>query len=165
MGAITLDETTHEHHDRLAPGVRELLDIAEQVGATPCDELRPRVVAARGFLEETLIPHMEQAESALYPTLEQLLGDPRAMAPMRREHVEIRGLVQALGTLCDHRAATPYTPGDAMKLRRILFRLYGLLRVHLFEEQEYVTLLRGNITQTEASALARNLEHAWRVAL
>lgn len=161
-----LNATAHEHHERLLPGVAAMLETAEMVGSVPCEELRPHVLANRDFLNGLLLPHMEAAEKALYPALAQVLADPRAMAPMSREHAEIRTLTADLDRLCGHhREGAPYTPGEAIELRRVLFRLYAIVKVHLVEEEHYLKVLSKNLTSEETAQLAGALEHAGRVAL
>jgi hypothetical protein len=163
----TLLHASHEHHERLMPGVAQILETAEMVGSVPCEDLRPRVLASRDFVTGTLLPHMEAAERALYPSLQAILSDPQAMAPMEREHAEIRGLCADLGRICDRHAdpSVPFTPGDAMAVRRILFRLHAILRVHLDEEEHYINVLRRNLSEEETAALAQDLEHATSVPM
>jgi len=162
-----LIHAAHEHHARILPGVAQILETAELVGSVPCEELQPRVLAARGFVTTVLMPHMEAAERALYPSLARILSDPQAMAPMEREHAEIRHLCAELGRICDRHASpdAPFTPGDGLALRRVLFRLHAILRVHLDEEEHYLNVLRGNLTEAETAELARDLQHATSVPL
>ena len=163
----TLLHASHEHHERLMPGVAQILETAELVGSVPCEDLRPRVLAARDFVTGLLLPHMEAAERALWPALASVLSDSQAMAPMAREHTEIRGLCADLGRICDRHASpeAPFTAGDGLALRRILFRLHAILRVHLDEEEHYLNVLRGNLSEEETAELARDLEHATSIPL
>ncbi|MCU0484097.1 MAG: hemerythrin domain-containing protein [Chloroflexi bacterium] len=163
----TLLHASHEHHERLQPGIAQILETAELVGSVPCEDLRPQVLAARAFVSGTLLPHMEAAERAIYPALEAVLSDPQAMAPMAREHAEIRSLCAELGRICDRHASpdVPFTPGDGMAVRRILFRLHAILRIHLDEEEHYLTVLRRNLSEEETAELARDLEHATSIPL
>ena len=110
----TLTETVHEHHAQLIPHVDALLDTARMVGTVPCEELRPRVLEARGFLSGTLLPHMDAAENSVYPRLESALSDANALAPLRREHDEVRRLVAELGRLCDAHKDGSYRRGEAL---------------------------------------------------
>lgn len=163
----TLLHVSHEHHERLLPGVAQILETAELVGSVPCEGLQPRVLAARDFVTGLLLPHMEAAERALYPSLASVLSDPQAMAPMAREHAQIRHLCTELGRICDRHATadTPFTPGDGLALRRVLFRLHAILRVHLDEEEHYLNVLRRNLTEAETAELARDLEHATSIPM
>jgi len=161
----TLAETVHEHHSHLLPGVEALLETARMVGTLPCEELRPRVLEARGFLAGALLPHMEAAEQAVYPRLESALSDTNALAPLRREHEEVRRLVAELGRLCDAHREGPYRRGEALALRRALYRIHAIVRVHLDEEEMLTTLLARSIDPDEAAAVAHDLAHAVSIPL
>jgi hypothetical protein len=161
----TLAETVHDHHAHLVPGVDALLDTARMVGTVPCEELRPRVLEARGFLAGSLLPHMEAAERAVYPRLESALSDANALAPLRREHEEARRLVAELGRLCDAHKDGPYRRGEALALRRTLYRIHAIVRVHLDEEEMLTALLAHSIDPDEAAAVATDLAHAVSVPL
>jgi hemerythrin-like domain-containing protein len=105
-----------------------------------------------------LIPHMEAVEAAVYPTLERLLADRQTTAPMAREHVEIRRLVGAIGEFAEHPQAHA-DRGAVLALRRVLLRLYALLKAHLSEEELYIPILEDNLTPAQEAALARALDH------
>ena len=160
----TLIETVHEHHDVLVPQVEALLETARLVGTLPCEELGPRVQQARAFLSGTLLPHMEAAERAVYPRLEAILSDTGALAPLRREHGEVRRLVAELDRLCAAHEG-PYHRGEALALRRCLYRLHAIIRVHLDEEELMAGLLAHRLEADEAVAIARDLAHAGAVPL
>lgn len=161
----TLADTVHEHHAHLIPGVDALLDTARMVGTVPCEELRPRVLDARGFLTGALLPHMEAAEQAVYPRLESALSDANALGPLRREHAEVRRLVAELGRLCDAHQDGPYRRGEALALRRALYRIHAIVRVHLDEEEMLTGLLAHSIDPDEAASVARDLAHAVAIPL
>jgi plasmid stabilization system protein ParE len=161
----TLAETVHEHHDRLVPRVDDLLETARLVGVASCEELRPRVLGARAFLAGTLIPHMEASERAVYPRLETLLSDLGALAPLRREHDEVRRLVAELDRLCEAHGDGPYHRGEALALRRVLYRLHAIVRVHLDEEEMMTGLLARSMEPADAAAVANDLAHAGSIPL
>jgi hypothetical protein len=49
---------------------------------------------------------------------------------------------------------------EGLSLRRALYRLHALLKVHLAEEEQYLAVLDRNLTAAEKDVLARRLEHA-----
>jgi hypothetical protein len=161
----TLTETVHEHHAHLIAGVDAILATAQMVGSVPCEELRPRVLEARDFLAGTLLPHMEAAERAVYPRLESALSDAHALEPLRREHEEVRRLVSELGRLCDAHQDGVYRRGEALALRRVLYRTYALVRVHLDEEEMLTGLLAHSIDPEAAAEVAADLAHAVAIPL
>ncbi len=46
-----------------------------------------------------------------------------------------------------------------LALRRVLLRLYVLLKTHLSEEELYLPILEDRLTSSEEGALARALDH------
>jgi hypothetical protein len=47
-----------------------------------------------------------------------------------------------------------------MALRRALYRLHSILKVHLAEEELYLGVLDQNLTDEEKDLLARGIDHA-----
>ena len=154
-----------EHHARLQPHVDQLEQVAERVGTASGSELRPDLETAVSFLTDLLIPHMEAAERAFYPELERLMQNRHSMTPMRREHEEIRAII---GELDRRRIALtdgPLSTGDTVGLRRLLYRLHGLLKVHLAEEQLYAHIVERGLTPDAEAALAATMEHPGRTTI
>jgi len=156
----TLPRVAHEHHERLMQHVDEMPAVGKMILAAPMEELRPRLAELDGWLTELLIPHLEAAEKTLYPELERMLQNRHSMAPMRREHAEIRRqvaeysrLVKALG---DKRPGV----GKTVALRRVLFRLYALLEVHLVEEELYIPIINHGVSDEAAEVMAAALNHS-----
>jgi hemerythrin-like domain-containing protein len=156
----TLPGVAHDHHDRLTRHIDRLPAMGDLIGSIPAAELRPQVDEAATFLTETLIPHMETAERTLYPELERLLQNRHSMSPMRREHAEIRQLVADFERIQGGLDRGHLSTGDAVALRRVVFRLYALMKIHLAEEQLYVGILDHGVSTEAAEALAAAMEHA-----
>jgi hypothetical protein len=152
----TLPKIVHEHHDALLPHVNALAEIAERIGRVPHEELERLVETEHHFIVAQLVPHMEHAESAVYPQLERLMQNRHSMTPMRTEHQTIRRYVDELGTLRGHSAGF----GAELRLRRVLYRLFALLKTHLAEEEAYIAVLERNLSPAEADEIARGMAHA-----
>ena len=158
-----LTRVSHEHHDLLWRYVTQLNDLADCLDCDCLDSARlvaqlPQLREVHDGLTSRLIPHMEAVEAAVHPTLERLLADRGTMAPMAGEHEEIRRLVAALGVFTDH----PSEHADrtaVLALRRVLLRLYALVKAHLSEEELYIPILEDRLTPAEEAALARALDH------
>ena len=101
---------------------------------------------------------MEAVEAAVHPTLERLVADRLTSVPMAAEHQEIRRLVAALGAFTTSDPAHANRLG-VLALRRILLRLYMLLKTHLSEEELYIPILEDRLTPAQEAALARALDH------
>jgi len=153
-------ETSHHHQDVMLPHVDALLALAESIGTASTVALREQLDVACHFLEEQLIPHMEMAEANLFPALEGLLSDTHALAPLRREHAEVRRLIEELRRLRDQLTVAPMSAGTAIALRRVLMKLFTLLRVHLEEESHYLPILDKNLSRADAQAIAAGMQHA-----
>lgn len=157
---IATPHASTEHHARLAPHVDRLAVVAEQIGTVPAPQVRAGLDEACAFLTGLLLPHMEAAERVMYPELERLMQNRHSMTPLRREHVEIRALIAELEQRRTSIGERPISIGDQIALRRGLFRLFGLLKVHLAEEQLYDDIVERGLSPDEAATLAAALEHA-----
>ncbi len=158
MTSPSLPDTAHEHHERLLERVNAIPAMADALlGATPGEALAS-ITAMRSFFIGTLVPHMDAAERALYPQLERLFQNRHSMAPMRREHGRIRELVGEFTALVD-RDGGSVSLGRTLALRRVLFGLYALLKVHLAEEEAYLRIVQRGVEADIADAVTAALEH------
>lgn len=155
----TLPTASHQHHAEILPHVDSLRAIADDLANPDVPGLRHRLRREVAFLYAQLIPHMEMAEARLYPRLEQLLGDSHALEPFRREHKHVRRLIEEIDDSLA-RLTSPLRPAERFGLRRTLYRLFGLLSVHLAEEEQYVSLLEHNLSQEELADLVAGMQHA-----
>jgi hypothetical protein len=161
----TLTKVSSEHRQRLMAHVEALPPLADSIDKVPPATLAERVADEHDFLVQTLIPHMERVEAAVYPELDRLLSCRLAMAPMEREHVEVRRLVGQLGAIGGRLQQGSSSEPDSVELNRVLIRLYSILKVHLREEALYLPILEHNLTPEETESLALAMEHAIRVEL
>jgi hemerythrin-like domain-containing protein len=83
-----------------------------------------------------------------------------SMAPMRREHDELRRLIESIGAYVERVEAGQLKVADAMSLRRLLIQLYALVKTHIAEEAEYLRVLEGNLSAEEQDAIVAGLTHA-----
>jgi len=155
-----LSQAHREHHERLIPHVERLALLAEMIddGITP--EFRAACEVEHRFIVGQLLPHMEAIEATLYGELDRLMEGRHTMAPMRREHAELRRLIESTGQYHDAITTDELGPAQAIGLRRALYRLHAMLRVHLAEEELYLRVLDRNLSDHEKDELARGIEHA-----
>jgi iron-sulfur cluster repair protein YtfE (RIC family) len=152
-----------EEHVRLQPHIRRIGDVADLVGEAELDELRPALDDVYEFLARKLVPHMVAKERALYPLLATAMGSPGSTATMRLDHVEIARLTRELGILRKRLADDTVSPADISALRRALYGLATLVRLHLAKEEElYLPLLDRILTEARAREMFR---HMTRVTL
>jgi hypothetical protein len=156
----SLRATTTEHHARLLPHVDRLLILADMVGQVECASLHALFDDEYRFIVGQLVPHMEAIERTLYERLEALMDGRHSMAPMREEHLAVRRLVEELGRYREHAEGCSWSAVEGLALRRALYRLHALLKVHLAEEELYLGVLDRKLTAAEKDQLARGIDHA-----
>ena len=156
----SLPETSHEHHELIEPHVDRLPELAEMIGHVTPEAFSAAFQQECSFIVGRLVPHMEAIETTLYGRLEQVMDGRHSMAPMRREHEKLQAL---FASLCDYSelvADERLAEADQIGLRRVLYRLYAMLKVHLAEEELYLGVLDRNLSSEEKDALAQGIDHA-----
>jgi iron-sulfur cluster repair protein YtfE (RIC family) len=148
-----------EHHERIRRNVDRMPDIADVMDRGRFDEFRAMVHETSRFLTEQLIPHMDAAEGALFPELERMMQNRHSTRPLRQEHDEIRADVTEFVRLAAIVERGPLAIRDQRALRRVLFRLYGLVKVHLAEELLYADIVEHGKSPEAEEALAAAMEH------
>ena len=156
----SLRETHQDHHARLLPHVDRLLELAEMVGSVDCSGLHTLFEAEYGFITGQLIPHMDAVETTLYARLEEVMGGRHSMAPMRTEHAAMTRLIAELAEYRPHTEGCRWSTVEGMALRRALYRLHALLKVHLAQEDLYLGVLDRQLSNEEKDQLARGIDHA-----
>jgi len=155
----TLPRVAHEHHERLIKHVDEMPAVGDLILTAPEAELKPRLEGLGEFLTGTLLPHMDVAEPTLYPELERLLQNRHSMTPMKREHAQIRRLVAEYVRLMGATRDAKHSLGKAVALRRVLFQLYALLKIHVAEEEMYIRIIDHDAATDAADVMAAALDH------
>jgi hypothetical protein len=155
----SLPHVAHEHREHLLHQIDRMPQTGDMVGTALPAELRVRLDETHAFLTEVLIPHMAAAEAALYPELERMFQNVHSMAPLRREHAEVRRSTAELARIREHLGEQRISVGQAIALRRVIFHLYALLKVHLAEEQVYLDILDRREAPEMAEALAAAMAH------
>jgi soluble P-type ATPase len=140
-----------EEHRRLLPGLRRLRQLADQLDFLPVARARSELLAVRAFLVDELLPHNEAEDATLYPAVAKLIGGHDPTGPMTREHTEIAHLVNLYARTLDDIPDDGPDREDTRELRRMLYGLNAILKLHLAQEEEsYLTLF-----EEEAAAPAR----------
>lgn len=155
----TLPQVTHEHHERITREIDRIPAIADGLLATSAAHAAADLDALVSFLEDTLLPHIATAEATLYPELERMFQNRHSMAPMRREHDDVRRQVATLARLTGEAHASGVTLSRVLGLRRVLFGLYATLKIHLAEEEALLHLLDKGVTSDVAEVLAAAMAH------
>lgn len=156
----SLPKTSHDHSETIKLHVARLPTIAEMIDRSADAQLAASFEPEYAFITEQLVPHMASIEKSLYGELERLMGRRHSMTPMRQEHETLRRLVDLLGEYRPRVAAGDLSEADGIGLRRVLYRLYSILQVHLAEEELYLRVLDRNLSDEEKDVLAGAIDHA-----
>ena len=157
----TLTQPLRDEHKELFPSVDRIREVAELVGDAPIVEIRRGVEEVIDFLANHLKPHAEAEDAALYPVVQTVMGSPDATKTMSRDHVEVGRYIDELATLKAGLADKPLTPIQATDLRRVLFGVYALVKVHFAKEEEvYLPILDQRLTPESAQEMFERMEAA-----
>jgi iron-sulfur cluster repair protein YtfE (RIC family) len=157
----TLTQPLREEHKELIPQIEMLREVADTIGTMPVHILAQRVSDASMFLEHHLIPHAQAEEKALYPVVGRFMNAPMATATMSRDHTEIARLTGELASLQVHSSGTSVSATQENDLRRVLYGLYAIVKLHFAKEEEvYLPLLEARLTPETARDLFVAMESA-----
>ena len=96
---------------------------------------------AHTLLTGEIWPHENAEEADLYPALNRLLGGTDPTGAMSRAHAEIAYQIARLGRLIADIGDRAPDEADITDLRRALYGLYAILRLHTVQEDEaYLSL-------------------------
>ena len=156
-----LTQPLREEHKELLPHIEAIRQAADAIGEMPLSELRPQLDEVYDFLAHHLLPHAQAEEAALYPVVGKVMGAPEATGTMRRDHVEVGRLIDELGLIRSNILGPTLTASQIKDLRRVLYGLYTLVKVHFAKEEEgYLPILDARLTPDEARHLFENMEAA-----
>ena len=129
-------ERFRAEHRHFAPELHRIRSVADQLDTLTPEEAGRELSAIRAFLVERLPTHEEEEEAAVYPVVAGLMGGEDPMASMARAHVEISHLTRVYASLVDDMPTGAPTPEDLVDLRRVLYGLHAILRLHFAQEEE-----------------------------
>ena len=156
-----LTQPLREEHKELLPHIEAIRQVADAIGEVPASELRPQIDNVYDFLAHHLLPHAQAEEAALYPVVGKVMGAPEATDTMSRDHVAVGRLIDELGLIRSNMSGSALTVAQIKDLRRVLYGLYTLVKVHFAKEEEvYLPILDARLTPDEARSLFEKMEHA-----
>ncbi|HET9631510.1 MAG TPA: heavy metal translocating P-type ATPase [Terrabacter sp.] len=120
-------------HDRVIEAVEQIRTVADGLHTRDC-RLEP-VQDLLDRLEGELVPHERADEEELMPLVARALG-PSATTTMRRAHAEIEHQVGRLRRLLEGIEPGYVAPEDVTELRRLLYGLYAVCRLHNSQEEQ-----------------------------
>jgi phosphoserine phosphatase len=122
-----------EQHDALLPVVEQIRGVADGLSTHNADLTAAFEVVEH--LERELLPHERADEEVLVPIVNRALSRD-ATAALSRTHAEIEHQVSRLRRLLTGLDNDNIQPEDVVELRRLLYGLYAVLRLHNAQEEE-----------------------------
>jgi iron-sulfur cluster repair protein YtfE (RIC family) len=105
-----------------------------------------RVHSVHRLLVDEVLPHEQAEDHVLYPALAKVLGGHDPLGPMSRAHAEISHLVRRLGRILDDVDPEAPDDDDIAEIRRLLYGLHAILRLHTTQEEEsYLSLAEPEV--------------------
>jgi iron-sulfur cluster repair protein YtfE (RIC family) len=161
----SMTQPLRDEHKELYPQIDGLRLAGDAINESLTSSAHNKIEEAYRFLTHQLIPHAMAEEAALYPVVQKVMGAEQATATMTRDHEEIARLTEEMETLRVHRSQLSITTLQAQALRRVLYGLYALVKVHFAKEEDvYLPLLDAKLTAEEAHEMFEKMELAARQA-
>jgi heavy metal translocating P-type ATPase len=132
----SLTKRLREEHDELMPKLDSIRDTADRFDSMTSSEAMVALDRMRALLVDEILPHEAEDERVIYPQVSAVLPGDDPMALMSRTHREIFHLVDMLQRQLADLPATGPEPEDLSDLRRILYSLHAILRLHFDQEEE-----------------------------
>jgi hypothetical protein len=117
-------------------GVSNIRRVADRLDQLSPKQARRELDAVHAFLIHDLLPHEAAEDAHVYPLVAKLVGGEDPTATMDRAHTEIAHLVNLLGRLLEDIPGEGPDADDTKELRRILYGLDAVLRLHFAQEEE-----------------------------
>ena len=142
-----------EEHRHLMRGVEHLKQAADLIDEVGFEASKREAEKAIQFLNGQLIPHARSEDDLLYPVVAGIMGSPRTTRTMSRDHLEVATMAGQLERAVEE--------GDLQMVRRLLYGLYHVLRLHFAKEEEiYLPLLDEHLTRKQATELFGHMHAA-----
>jgi heavy metal translocating P-type ATPase len=128
-------------HEGLRPLLDRMRKLADGLGTLDGPTALAELRAVHAGLAAEVLPHEHADETLLHPRLAPMLGGRDPMAPISRAHREIAHLTRRLGRLLAELSQDGPDEADLPELRRTLYGLEAVLRLHILQEDELYALV------------------------
>jgi heavy metal translocating P-type ATPase len=152
LGSNVGDRFRDEHREFM-PWLAKIRTVADRLETYSPVEARGELQQVRWFLTERLPQHEEEEEAAVYPVVSKLMGGDDPMGTMARAHLEIDHLSRVFVHLVDDVPGEGPAPEDLVDLRRVLYGLHAILRLHFAQEEEAYSWLASEVLESEEAAV------------
>ena len=148
LGSNVGDRFRDEHRE-FVPWLARIRTVADRLESYSPVEARDELQQIRWFLTERLPQHEEEEEAAVYPVVSRLMGGEDPMGTMSRAHLEIDHLSRVFVHLVDDVPPEGPAVEDLVDLRRVLYGLHAILRLHFAQEEEAYSWLASEALESE----------------
>lgn len=156
---MSITQPLREEHKELLPHIEALREAADAIDESGGETVREKVDEAYLFLATHLVPHAMAEDRALYPAVQRAMGSADATKTMSRDHVEVVTLIEQLRDVRRSAGGETLTAQQARELRRVLYGLYALVKVHFAKEEEiYLPLLDERLSEDDAKTMFQAME-------
>ena len=146
-------ERFRAEHREFAPELQRIRSVADRLDTFASAQAREELDRIRWFLLERLPRHEQEEEAAVYPVVARLMGGEDPMGSMERAHMEIEHLARVFGHLVADVPEDGPTRDDLVDLRRVLYGLHAVLRLHFAQEEEAYSWLASDRPQDELATV------------
>ena len=122
-------------HDSMRRHLPHAVQIADAVGYVSVEELNQWLEHAIHTIAHQFLPHARHEETSLYARFPEAPGGPSLAAVFRHHHVEFAQLVDELKAARAN-VREPLDANLARELRRILYGMYAIMKLHFRAESE-----------------------------
>ena len=126
----------YAEHRRLGPALERLRNVADQVDIFTPPQLRDALADVHHFLMTDLLEHERLDEEDIYPAITAQLSGEDPLGALSRTHQEIFHLARLLDLLIGDLPAAGPDAHDLPDIRRLLYSLHAVLRLHFAQEEE-----------------------------
>ena len=124
-------------HRELTPRIARIRIVADRLDVTDPADALAELVAIRDFIVDDLVPHEELEDRSVFPMVAKAIGSDDATSALHRTHREIFHLARLYERLVEELPPTGPTADDLPDLRRVLYGLHAILRLHMAQEEEF----------------------------
>jgi len=124
----------HTQHQEVLPLVEQVRTVADALTEPPYDLGPARLLAED--LQVRLLAHEHAEEAELLPIMARALGGTEATSGLSRTHAEIEHQIGRLRRALADDQVEQAEAEDVMDVRRLLYGLYAILRLHNAQEEE-----------------------------
>ena len=147
-------------HNELMPRLESLRTTADDLDHMAPSQAYELLRRTRDFLQLEVLPHEAEDERIIYPEIASALGGEDPLASMSRSHREIFHLVDVYGRIVDDLPDSGLEPADLRDLRRLLYSLHAILRLHFDQEEELYASLDDNYLHAGGAPVDADIDAA-----